>query len=96
MDEAEGTTRERIRDALADRAMTPRDLAAEFDVTPSAALDHVRHVARSLADADADLLVRPAECRDCGFDGFDDPLNRPSRCPECRSERVADPAVRID
>ncbi|MFB6121187.1 MAG: transcriptional regulator [Halobacteriaceae archaeon] len=96
MREAEETTRERMRKALRAEAMTPRELAEQFDVTPSVALDHVGHVARSLSDADEKLLVRPPRCRDCGFDDFDDPLNRPSRCPECKSERVADPAFRID
>jgi len=96
MREAEETTRERIAAALREETLTPKEVAAEFDVTAAAALDHVGHVARSLAEADEDLLVRPPECRECGFDGFDDPLNRPSRCPECKAERVADPAFRVE
>lgn len=95
MREAEETTRERMRETLREETMTPRELAKRFDVTAGAALEHAGHIARSLADTDEDLLVRPPQCRACDFDGFDDPLNRPSRCPECKSERVADPAVRI-
>jgi predicted Zn-ribbon and HTH transcriptional regulator len=90
------TTRQRIADHLRETADTPSGLAEIFDLTAAAALDHVSHLAQSLAGADEELLVRPPECRDCGFDGFDDLLNRPSRCPECKSESVADPVFTIE
>ncbi len=89
------TRRERIADLLTGRAFTPSELAAELDATPEAVVDDLEHVARSLDSADGELLVAPPACRDCGFDGFDHPLNRPSRCPECRSESVAEPEVTI-
>jgi predicted Zn-ribbon and HTH transcriptional regulator len=96
MREADATTRQRLREALRERTMSPRDVADAFDTTPAVALDHVGHVARSLAEADEALLVAPPTCRECGFDDFDDPLNRPSRCPACKCERVDDPRFRID
>jgi len=96
MRDAESTTRERIHERLRTDAATPSTLAEEFDVTASVATDHVRHVARSLENADEELLVAPPECRDCGFDDFDDLVNRPSRCPECKSESVAEPAFRVE
>ncbi len=89
------TTRQRVADRLRERPATPSALAEAFDLTASAAVDHVDHLARSLDHRDGELQVAPPECRDCGFDGFDDPLNRPSRCPECKSESVAEPAFRI-
>ncbi len=95
MREADRTTRQRVADALREEPATPSELAARFDLTPATAVDHVRHLARSLDAADEDLLVRPPACRDCGFDDFDDRANLPSRCPECRSERVAEPAFRV-
>ncbi|MFB6135968.1 MAG: transcriptional regulator [Halobacteriaceae archaeon] len=94
-DDVGKTTRQRIRERLAEGPATASELAAEFDVTPQVALDHVRHVARSLED-DAEFLVRPPTCRDCGFDGFDDLLNLPSRCPECKSESVDEPAFVVE
>jgi len=96
MREASRTTRERIADRLRDRPFAAGELATTFDIRTAEALDHVRHVARSLEAAEETLLVAPPTCRDCGFDGFDDPVNRPSRCPECRSEAVEEPAFRID
>jgi len=92
----EGTTRERMADRLRETPATPRDLAEEFDVTSHAAVDHVRHLARSLQHGEEDLLVAPPECRDCGFDRFDDPANIPSRCPDCKSEAVDQPAFRVE
>lgn len=92
----EGTTRERMASRLREGAATPADLAEEFDVTSHAAVDHVRHLARSLQNDEEDLLVAPPECRDCGFDGFDDRANLPSRCPDCKSESVDPPAFRVE
>lgn len=97
MREADRTLRQRIADRLREEPATPSGLAAELDVTPTAALDAVEHVSRSLDGDDGDerVLVAPPTCRDCGFDRFDDPANLPSRCPDCKSERVAEPTFRI-
>jgi predicted Zn-ribbon and HTH transcriptional regulator len=92
----EATTRERIADHLREAPATPSALATEFDVTASAAVRHVRHLARSLDAADEQLQVAPPTCEDCGFDRFDEPANRPSRCPDCKSEAVTDPVFRIE
>jgi len=89
------TRRERIADHLAGGTFTPSELAAELDATPDAVVADLEHVARSLDPGDGELLVAPPTCRDCGFDGFDDPLNIPSRCPECKSEAVGEPDVTI-
>jgi predicted Zn-ribbon and HTH transcriptional regulator len=92
----ESTTRERITAALRQDAATASELATRVGTTRSAVYDHLRHVAQSLSETDEQLLVAPPTCRDCGFDGFDDPINEPSNCPECRSENVEEPAFRID
>lgn len=89
------TTRERIVDFIRDRPAAASALAAEFDVTVGDVLTHVDHIADSLAETDEQLLVAPPECRDCGFDGFDEPVNRPSQCPDCGSEAVEEPSFLI-
>ena len=96
MREADETTRERITAHLREATASPSSLAAEFDVTPGLAVEHVRHVARSLSDGDERLLVAPPECRACGFHEFDDLVNRPSRCPECKNEGIDDPEFTIE
>jgi predicted Zn-ribbon and HTH transcriptional regulator len=92
----ESTTRERIADALRDAPATVSALSARVGTSRSAVYDHLRHVERSVSDGDERLLVSPPTCRDCGFDGFDHPLDDPSRCPDCRSEDVAEPTFLID
>jgi predicted Zn-ribbon and HTH transcriptional regulator len=94
--EADRTTRERMADRLREEPLSASGLAREFEIRTPEALDHVRHVARSLAPTEEELLVAPPACRDCGFDEFDDPANRPSRCPECKSEALTDPVFRIE
>lgn len=95
MREADRTTRERMADRLREEELPASALAREFEINTPEALTHVRHIARSLAATDEQLLVAPPACEDCGFDGFDDPANRPSRCPECRSEALTEPVFRI-
>jgi len=88
------TTRQRIADTLREGPATASDLGELLSLPTPVVYDHVEHVSRSV-DGDAELLVAPPECRDCGFDGFDDPINEPSRCPECKSERIEEPAFVI-
>jgi hypothetical protein len=92
----ESTTRERIAAALREQAATPSALSTRVGAPRSAVYDHLRHVARSLSGSDETVLAVPPTCRDCGFDGFDDPVNDPSNCPECRSENLAEPVFRIE
>lgn len=96
MEGAEQTTRQRIADYLRQTTAGPSHLAAEFEVTTGAALSHVEHIAASLQGTDERLLAVPPECRDCGFNDFDDLANCPSRCPECKNENVEEPAFRIE
>jgi len=88
------TTRQRIADTLREGPATASDLGETLSLPTHVVYDHVEHVSRSV-DGDAELLVAPPACRDCGFDGFDDPINEPSRCPECKSERIEEPAFVI-
>lgn len=96
MREARRTTRERIADRLREEALAAGELATEFEIRTAEALEHVRHIARSLEPTDEDLLVAPPACRECDFSDFDDLVNRPSRCPECKSEAVTEPAFRVE
>jgi predicted Zn-ribbon and HTH transcriptional regulator len=96
MREASRTTRQRIADRLRETPSGASELAAEFEIQTSEALTHVEHIARSLDGTDEELLVAPPQCRNCGFEDFDDLINRPSRCPECKSEAVSEPTFTVD
>lgn len=90
------TTREKIGARLRETDATPSELSTEFGISRESAYRHVRHVAKSVDPEEAQFLVRPPTCRNCGFDDFEDLLNYPSRCPECKSEGIREPAFRID
>jgi predicted Zn-ribbon and HTH transcriptional regulator len=97
------TTRQRIADALREDPRTASDLAETLSLPTPVVYEHLEHVSRSVREAsgdgsgdpDEEFLVAPPTCRDCGFDGFDDPVNEPSRCPDCKSERIEEPAFVI-
>ncbi|ESS03370.1 MAG: putative transcriptional regulator containing an HTH domain fused to a Zn-ribbon [uncultured archaeon A07HR67] len=88
------TTRQRIAERLRTDAATASEIAADLSLPTPTVYDHLEHVSRSVG-GDEQFLVAPPTCRDCGFDGFDDPLNAPSRCPTCKSERVGEPSFVI-
>ena len=90
------TTRQRLAGLLREGPATPSELAAALDTTPASVVAHAKHLAQTLASTDERLLVAPPTCRDCGFDGFDEPANLPSRCPECRSESIEEPAFVVE
>lgn len=94
----ESTTRQRITDALRSAPHDAAELSTTIGIPRSAVYGHLDHVAQTISsdDTDEQFLVAPPECRECGFDRFDDPMNDPSRCPECRSERIAEPQFLID
>lgn len=92
----ESTTRQRIAAALRERPRTASELSAEVGTPTAAVYDHVEHVAASLEGTDERLLVAPPTCRECGFDGFDDPVTAPSRCPECRNENIEEATFAIE
>jgi predicted Zn-ribbon and HTH transcriptional regulator len=96
MEGANRTTRQRIADFLREDPAEAATIAGEFEITTETALSHVEHISASLEGTDEQLLAAPPECRDCGFDAFDDLTNRPSRCPECKSENVGQPVFTVE
>ncbi len=88
------TRREEIAQFLRRRPATVKDVAAQFDLRHSLALDDLQHVRKSNRE---DFVIEPARCRNCGFEFRDrDRLSTPSRCPECKDERIDGPWFRIE
>ncbi|MBP1922506.1 putative Zn-ribbon and HTH transcriptional regulator [Halorubrum alkaliphilum] len=90
----ESTTRQRIAEVLRESPATASEIAGDLALPTPTVYTHLEHVSRSVGD-DEEFLVSPPACRDCDFDGFDDPVNEPSRCPKCKSERIEEPAFVI-
>ncbi|MFW6321185.1 MAG: transcriptional regulator [Halohasta sp.] len=93
----ESTRREQLVDVLDEKPATASELAAELDAPVSTIYQDLKHVARSLRyKEDAEFLVAPPECANCGFSAYDDPVNYPSRCPECRGESIEEAVFKIE
>lgn len=95
MDTGEPTTRQQVAELLRSDHVTPSDLAEKFHISPSTAVTHVRHIARSVDHTDERVEVAPPTCDACGFDAFDDLANLPSRCPACNHEVINEPVFRL-
>ncbi|ERH06571.1 MAG: putative transcriptional regulator containing an HTH domain fused to a Zn-ribbon [Halonotius sp. J07HN4] len=94
---SDSTRRERVTDRLIETQATASELADELATPVSTIYTDIQHVARSTQYADdTEFLVAPPECINCGFSGYDDPINYPSRCPECRSENIEEAVFKID
>ena len=57
-------------------------------------LEDLKAIQKSLRRVGKVLLVKPAECRKCGF-VFRPEINIPSRCPRCKSEWIEEPRFMI-
>ncbi|MDY6779300.1 MAG: transcriptional regulator [Halobacteria archaeon] len=91
-----GTQRQRVLEYLEEHDATPREISRSVGVPTSSVYEHVEHIAKSLRNSERSLMAAPPECKECGFDGFDEVAEHPSRCPECRSERIDEPVFRIE
>ncbi len=83
------TARARLLAAIAAEPQSARELSQRVGLSEKEILEHLPHLARSLAAAGRTLGILPARCKSCGFH-FEPQLARarPSRCPDCKSERI--------
>ena len=83
------TARARLRDVLGPEPQSARELSQRASLSEKEVLEHLPHLARSLAAEDRELGILPARCKSCSFH-FEPDLSRarPSRCPKCKSERI--------
>ncbi|MDY6764440.1 MAG: transcriptional regulator [Halobacteria archaeon] len=93
------TTRQRITKLLEERGpLTPTAISNALrgygiELTPDEAVEQISEIKKSV---DAEILVAPPECKECGFDDWHNLANIPSRCPNCRSERIREPEFKIE
>lgn len=83
------TARARLRDVLAPEPQSARELSQRASLSDKEVIEHLKHLAQSLAAEGQKLGILPARCKRCGFH-FEAELARarPSRCPQCKSERI--------
>jgi len=93
------TRRQRIIKLLEERDYSPSELAVALELRGRGAkktvLEDLKAIQKTLKREGKMLLIRPSECRKCGF-VFRPEINIPSRCPKCRSEWIEEPRFKIE
>lgn len=88
------TIRKQIIEALRGRLLTAREISQAVGIKEKDVLDHLPHIARSIAAHEAEgsrFAVEPSQCLECGFVfSKRDRLKTPSKCPVCRSEEITE------
>ncbi|WP_297520542.1 transcriptional regulator [Thermococcus sp.] len=93
------TRRQRIINLLEERDYSPSELALALDMRGKGAkkviLEDLKAIQKTLRREGKVLLIKPAECRKCGF-VFPPEIKVPSRCPRCKSEWIEEPRFKIE
>ncbi len=92
------TRRERIISLLEEKDYSVSELVQVIGIRGKGSkkliLDDLKAIQKTLKREGKVLLVKPAECRKCGF-VFRPEINIPSRCPRCKSEWIEEPRFMI-
>ncbi len=90
------TVRQDLALALRAGPATARDLSKAVGASEKDILGHLAHLAKTLKARDAELVITPTECLECGFVFSErEKLARPSRCAKCHGSRLTLPEFRI-
>ena len=90
------TIRQKIIDLLSRQEMGVRQLSGQVGIQEKEVIEHLSHIARSLAVRGKKLTIRPAECLLCGY-VFEkrQRFTRPGRCPRCKKSHLLSPGFHI-
>ena len=96
-EEAQDTVRHRIVAELANGPLSGRDISGLVGIPERDVYAHLEHIRTSLHRAGRRLIIRPAECANCGF-LFEkrERLRKPGKCPVCRKGPVSPPLFSVD
>ncbi len=93
------TRRQRIIKLLEGRDYSPGELALALELRGRGAkkviVEDLKAIQRTLKREGKVLLIKPAQCRKCGF-VFRPEIHLPSRCPRCKSEWIEEPRFKIE
>ena len=90
------TIRQNMTGLLESGEYSARDLANAMGIREKEVVDHLGHIARSVAAAGKRLRINACRCRQCGF-VFKERrrFSTPSRCPHCKSTYLDPPLFKI-
>ena len=86
------TVRQGIMQELEKGFCSAKDLSAAVKIPEREVYSHLEHIQKTLASSGRRLLIRPAECKKCGFlFAKRDRMKKPGKCPVCREELIKEP-----
>jgi hypothetical protein len=90
------TIREKIISLLNDAEMSSREISGQVGIPEKEVIEHLAHIARSVASQNKKLVIAPAICLRCKF-VFENRrrFTRPGRCPQCKKSHIQSPRFRI-
>ena len=90
------TIRQKIISLMSEAEMTAREISGEVGISEKEVIEHLSHIARSVASQNKRVVITPAGCLGCGF-VFQDRkrFTRPGRCPQCKKSHIQSPRFRI-
>ncbi len=90
------TVRQGIIQELEKKFCSAKDLSAAVKIPEREVYGHLEHIQKTLASLDRRLLIRPAECKKCGFSFSKRArMKKPGRCPVCRGESIKEPLFAV-
>jgi len=91
------TVRHEIIQELEKGFCSAKDLSAAVKIPEREVYGHLEHIKKTLASSRRRFLIRPAECKRCGFlFSKRDRMKKPGRCPVCRGESIKEPLFGIE
>jgi len=91
------TVRHGIIQELEKEFCSAKDLSAAVKIPEREVYGHLEHIQKTLASTRRRFLIRPAECKKCGFSfSKRDRMKKPGKCPVCRGESIKEPLFGIE
>jgi transcriptional regulator len=91
------TVRHGIMQEIEKGFCSAKDLSAAVKIPEREVYAHLEHIQKTLASSRRRFLIRPAECKRCGFSfSKRDRVKKPGKCPVCRGESIREPLFGIE
>ncbi|MFQ5354706.1 MAG: transcriptional regulator [Thermodesulfobacteriota bacterium] len=91
------TARHEIISAISDAALSVKEISSTVGISEKDVYAHLEHIKRTLHAEGMSLIVRPSECRKCGFVFKKrERFTKPGKCPQCKGTSIEEPLFRVD
>ena len=81
---------------LKDKPLGIAEIACLMKITQKDVEDDIRHLIKSLKHSEYQLIITPAQCRNCGFVFNKEKLHKPGKCPQCHGTWIHEPVFKIN